>query len=264
MRRQSLAIASVIAQLSSLSNTLGPLDAPLHAIWKPHPKGELPILGVSIDPGESGWPLPRDLYNEICGRLRLDGAGTIATKTRSRLPFRETLRCLSNLIILSGLPGSGKSTIARGLALATDAVWLRIDSIEQAIRHSGVVPGSLDDAGYRAAQAVAEDNLRLGRDVISDSVNDWKLTRDAWRDVGVRAGARVFEVEVVCSEPEEHRRRVETRESEVAGLVLPTWKAVLERDYHPWDRDHLVIDTAGRSVSDCVAQVVAQLTRAER
>jgi predicted kinase len=83
------------------------------------------------------------------------------------------------LVVFAGLPGSGKSTIARRLASITGAVWLRIDSIEQAIRDSGVVPGSLNDAGYRAAYAVAEDNLRLGRDVIGDSVNPWMLTRNA-------------------------------------------------------------------------------------
>ena len=101
------------------------------------------------------------------------------------------------LVVFAGLPGSGKSTIARRLAGITGAVWLRIDSIEQAIRDSGVVPGSLNDAGYRAAYAVAEDNLRLGRDVIGDSVNPWMLTRNAWRDAGLRAGAHVVEVETI-------------------------------------------------------------------
>ena len=38
------------------------------------------------------------------------------------------------LIIFSGLPGSGKSTIARALAQQLGAVYLRIDTIEQAIR----------------------------------------------------------------------------------------------------------------------------------
>jgi hypothetical protein len=94
------------------------------------------------------------------------------------------------LIVFAGLPASGKSSIARVLAQELGAVWLRIDSIEQAIRESGAVPGSLDDAGYRAAYAVAEDNLRLGRTVIGDSVNPWMLTRNAWRDAGLRAGAR--------------------------------------------------------------------------
>ncbi len=58
------------------------------------------------------------------------------------------------LIVFAGLPASGKSTIARALAQELGAVWLRIDSIEQAIRESGAVPRSLDDVGYRAAYAV--------------------------------------------------------------------------------------------------------------
>jgi predicted kinase len=58
------------------------------------------------------------------------------------------------LIVFGGLPGSGKSSIARELARDTGAMWLRIDCIEQAIRESGVVAGSIDDAGYRAAYAV--------------------------------------------------------------------------------------------------------------
>ena len=163
------------------------------------------------------------------------------------------------LIVFAGLPGTGKSTLSRELARRLDAVWLRIDSIEQAIRDSGVVPESIYDAGYRAAYAVAEDNLRLGRDVVADSVNDWMLVRDAWRDVGVRAGARVVEVETICSNVEEHRRRIETRTSEVPGLVLPTWADVTQRDYHAWERDRLIIDTAKLSLDACVERVLANL-----
>ena len=139
-------------------------------------------------------------------------------------------------------------------------MWLRIDFIEQAIRESGVVPGSIADAGYRAAYAIAEDNLRLGRNVFGDSVNGWPVTRNAWRDAGARAGARIIEVETICSNPEEHRRRVETRHSEVPGLILPDWQAVIGRDYEPWDRDHLTIDTAVSSIKDCARLVRAAMT----
>lgn len=166
---------------------------------------------------------------------------------------------MATLIVLAGLPGTGKSSIARQLARDMGAVWLRVDSIEQAIRDAGVVPGSLDDAGYRAAYAVAGDNLLLGLDVVADSVNPWMLTRNAWRDAGLRAGARIIELEIVCGDVEEHRRRVETRTSEVPGLLLPDWRGVAARDYHPWDRGHLTIDTAGLSVAVCVALVRAML-----
>ena len=163
------------------------------------------------------------------------------------------------LIVFAGLPGTGKSTIARVLAQRTGATWLRIDSIEQAFRDSGVVQGSLEDAGYRAAYAVAEDNLRLGRDVIGDSVNPWMLTRDAWRDVGLRCGAKVIEVETTCADIDEHRRRVEMRRSEIRGLELPGWTTVIERDYHLWDRDHLTIDTASLELERCVERILAIL-----
>ncbi len=43
------------------------------------------------------------------------------------------------LIVFSGLPGTGKTTIANDLAATTGAVYLRIDTIEQAIRNSGAL-----------------------------------------------------------------------------------------------------------------------------
>ena len=167
---------------------------------------------------------------------------------------------MATLIVFSGLPASGKSSIARALARRTGAVWLRMDTIEQAIRDSSVVPRSVDDAGYRAAYAVAEDNLRLGHDVIGDSVNPWMLTRDAWRAIGIRAGARVVEVETVCSNRDEHRRRVKSGASGVPGLILPDWEAVIGRDYHAWTRGHLRIDTAKLDVAVCVELILAAMS----
>lgn len=165
------------------------------------------------------------------------------------------------LIAFAGLPGSGKSAIARELALRTGAVWLRVDSISEAILDSGVVVGDLMDAPYRAAYAVAQDNLRLGRDVIGDCVNDWKITRDAWQAVGLRAGVEVVWVEIQCTDAEEHRRRIETRNNETPGLPLPDWQAVTGRDYHAWDRDRLTVDTAGRTIAEAVELVLADLRR---
>jgi predicted kinase len=174
---------------------------------------------------------------------------------------RRNVLKVTRLIVFSGLPGSGKSSIARQLAKEIGAIWLRIDAIEEAIRESRTIPGSLDGSGYRAAYAIAADNLLLGRDVIGDAVNDWTVARNAWRGVGLRAGAEVFEVEIICSDLDEHRYRVENRTSDVPGLVLPDWQAVIERDYHTWDRDHLIIDTAGRTVSTCVGIILDAMRR---
>jgi predicted kinase len=156
--------------------------------------------------------------------------------------------------VFSGLPGVGKTTLARALATALPgALFLRIDSLEQSLRAAG---WRVEGEGYRAAQAIAEDNLRLGRTVIADCVNPWPLTRAEWNAAGERAGARVINVEVVCSDRAEHRRRVEARNPDLPGHVLPTWDDVLIRDYIPWDAPDLQIDTATRQPEECVRRIV--------
>jgi predicted kinase len=161
------------------------------------------------------------------------------------------------LIVLSGLPGVGKTTIARELAATISAVYVRIDSIEQALRADGL---TVEAEGYNVAYAVADDNLRLGHTVVADCVNPWMLTRNAWQTVADRAGVQAIAVEIICSDMSEHKRRVESRSPDIAGHRLPTWSEVLERDYHAWDRERLIVDTARLDVRGSVQTIVAALS----
>ena len=165
------------------------------------------------------------------------------------------------LLIFGGLPGVGKTAIAAGVARDIGAVHLRIDSIEQAMRNSGITVSGPE--GYEVAYAVAEDNLKLGRTVVADSVNPIEVTRAAWRDVAKRAGTRYIQIEVVCSDEAEHRRRVETRTADISGHRLPTWREVCDREYEPWQAD-VVIDSAGRGVEACVSELREKLECLER
>ncbi|HXE35091.1 MAG TPA: AAA family ATPase [Verrucomicrobiae bacterium] len=157
------------------------------------------------------------------------------------------------LVIFGGLPGVGKTTIAQELARQIAAMHVRIDSIEQAIRDcTPLVSPPLDEAGYRIGYAIARDNLRIGRTAVADSVNPLLITRDAWLKVGQNAQVETVEIEVICSDTREHRSRVETRLQDISGLRLPTWQEVISREYVPWIREHIVIDTANRSVAQSV------------
>lgn len=163
------------------------------------------------------------------------------------------------LFIFSGLSGTGKTAIASRLALELDAVYLRIDSLEMGIVRSGLVNDQWDlgPAGYCAAYAVALDNLRNGMAVVADSVNPLDITRDAWRDVATSAGSQFLEIEIVCTDTKEHKRRVETRRSDINGLRLPTWQQVLDRQYEIWNREHLILDTSKLSVDAALANIMA-------
>jgi predicted kinase len=55
--------------------------------------------------------------------------------------------------------------------------------------------------GHYVAYAVAGDLLRQRSHVFAECVNPMKITREAWRRVAEATGARLVEVELVCSNP---------------------------------------------------------------
>jgi len=149
------------------------------------------------------------------------------------------------LIVFGGLPGTGKTTIARELTRRLAATYLRIDAIERSLQAAGLAVGA---TGYAIANALAAENLLIGRTVIADCVNPVAASRNGWRDTADRCAARLVEIELICSDAAAHRRRVESRVVDIAGLKLPTWDEIGKYDYEKWDRDHLVLDTATDSV----------------
>ena len=148
------------------------------------------------------------------------------------------------IIVLSGLPGTGKTTIAREFVARHGAVYLRIDAIEQALLSSGGHAAPIGAAGYLIAHELARSNLELGVTVLVDCVNPVTASRTAWRAVAASALSHILEVEVICSDGAEHKRRVEGRSANIAGHVLPSWEDVCRREYEPWISPRLVLDTA--------------------
>jgi predicted kinase len=165
------------------------------------------------------------------------------------------------LVVFAGLPGSGKSVLARGVADALGATYLRIDTIESAIA-SALLPLRDNPVGYVVAGRVAADQLVAGRDVVADAVNGVAAARAGWVALAEGTGAALRFVEVRCSDAAEHRRRVEAREPETPGQGVPTWTQVLRRCYEPWLPElpgRLVVDNIGDPAGH-IAHIVTGLS----
>lgn len=166
------------------------------------------------------------------------------------------------LVVIGGLPATGKSTIANRLAKRTRTPYLRVDRIEQAIVARSLLTHPVGAVGYAVAHALAGEQLSLGLDVVVECVNPLTLTRDGWVSTAEAANAAIVEVEIVCSDAAVHRLRVEVRESDVDGLVKPSWQDVVQREYEPWSRRHLVVDSATTPVSAAVRSIVTEMAAA--
>lgn len=162
------------------------------------------------------------------------------------------------LIVFSGLPGTGKTTVAKMLAARLGAVYLRIDTIEQAMKAAGAE--CIGPAGYAVANAVAEANLLLGHVVVADGVNPVRESRQAWRAVAARARAGMFDIHLICADAAEHRRRVEGRSADIPGHILPGWDEVTRHEFEPREDDHLLLDTASLSPAQLLDRCAAYVS----
>ena len=163
------------------------------------------------------------------------------------------------IIAFGGLPGVGKTTVARAVAHRLRAAHLRVDAFEAALARQGLV-ATLEDVGghgYGLALAAADSCLTAGTDVVVDAVFPVAAARRPFRELASRHAVPVHWLRLICTDPAEHRRRVEQRVADLPGQVVPDWPAVRRRDTDQWHERHIVVDTAS---GDPVAAVLAVLS----
>lgn len=139
------------------------------------------------------------------------------------------------LIVMAGLPGTGKSTVAEAVGAQLALPVVSVDPIESAILSAGIdadQPTGL--AAYLVAETIADSVLAGRGGIIVDAVNAVEPARDQWIRLAARRGVPIRFVEVLCSDPEVHRARLEARGRQLAHIAEPTWHAV-EQSLDEWE-----------------------------
>ena len=153
-----------------------------------------------------------------------------------------------NLIIFSGLPGTGKSTLAEAVAKVLGIPVFAKDWLEATLLRSEIKPThkdkSLGFASYELLTVLAERQLVLGQSVILDSVAATKTIRSAWYQLAEQYRANCRIIECVCSDEAYHRSRLKQRQRNIPGWHELEWSEVerVKQYYSPWEGEHLVLD----------------------
>jgi predicted kinase len=173
---------------------------------------------------------------------------------------KETAPLEPVLVIFSGLPGTGKTTLARRLAQTLSVQLFRLDDFV-AFLPAGVLPEG--DRFWEEIMAImlrfVEAQLELGLSVIVDAVF-MGPDRAAAAQIAARHGAAFRPIHTYVSDDAVWRARIETRARQApAADAVATWARVQDqqRQFAPW--------AAGAALFvDAAAPLEANLARALR
>lgn len=152
------------------------------------------------------------------------------------------------LIVFSGLPGTGKSTLAESVGKELHVPVFAKDWLEANLLRNGLVPTinekPLGFASYDLLTTLAERQLMLGQSVILDSVASTETIRDTWRQMSKRYSANWRVIECVCSDEAIHRARLGMRKRNIPGWHELAWADVekVKQYYAIWEDEHLILD----------------------
>lgn len=167
------------------------------------------------------------------------------------------------LIVVSGLPGSGKTTFSRRLAQRLPVLLLESDALRKALFTTPT--HSLQESArlFRAIHRLIEEFLQKGIPVLLDATNLQEVHREPLYAIAERNRAHLILVWVEAPE-EVVRQRLErrSRKEEASDFSDATWEVYLrmrttaERPRRPY----FVVDTS-RDITPVLDKVVRLVRR---
>jgi predicted kinase len=125
---------------------------------------------------------------------------------------------------MSGVPGAGKTTVARAIAPSIDAIVIDHDVTKSALLSANVPVSLAGYASYMVLDALARHLLQQGQSVIFDSPCFYEELLTRGQQLAEEAGATYRYIECVAHDLDELDQRLRTRQrlpSQLAGVHVP-------------------------------------------
>ncbi len=152
------------------------------------------------------------------------------------------------LIVFSGLPSTGKSTLAEAVGKQLSIPVFAKDWLEATLLRCELIPSKSDkplgSGGYELLTTLAARQLMLHQSVILDSVAGTQSIRDTWFRLAGQYQADWRVIECICSDESFHRAQLAKRARQIPGWHELEWHDVekVKGYFVPWQKDHLVVD----------------------
>ncbi len=169
-------------------------------------------------------------------------------KVEERLPRVKATTAYPVLVMMVGLPGTGKSYLARKLAECEPFLILEADFVRKTLFPNPSYSGEESTFVHRVVHALLDRFLRRGIRVIYDATNLIEWQREFVYHLAERAGAKLVIVRTVAP-PEVVRARLEKRKQDrspedISDADWGVYRRMAGRE-QPIGRPHLAIDTSG-------------------
>ncbi len=141
---------------------------------------------------------------------------------------------MPDLILFSGLPGCGKTSLARAVAHTLRLPLFAKDRFQRVLRDEA--PGAPLTTAYHLLLDQAAEQLSLGLGVVLDAVFPLPEFRQAARDIAFHQGASLAIIQCVCTDELLWRARVDSRSEIVPGWPPAGWAEIerLRPIWQPW------------------------------
>ncbi len=177
------------------------------------------------------------------------------------LPSEMATTAYPALIIMSGLPGSGKSYLSQRLADQLPAVIVESDRVRKVLFSHPTYSAEESTDVHRTCQEVMRRLLARGIRVIFDATNLVEFQRERLYSLAERSGTPLLIVRTVASE-QVVRERLERRTAKAEGSSDADWQVYrrMSESEQRIRRPHLCVDTT-HDVEDAVQKVMRAIRR---